>query len=607
MQSRKAKEPKRKPKYGMFSCVGYMYKMMWTHERSQALACTLTVPISVSMSALALYTPSAILRSLETSDSFTSISLVIIGLMLANLLFDLANSIVGTKKNMTQHYLSLQMIYHQAVRRRDMDMFRYLDPEVHLIEKRAKQAINGNTTAVNFPLIFADMTATILNFFLFGSVITLLNPWIILLLAVGCIVNFSLSRWQRRRDYETRDDRNILSKKLNYIAGYISGNFQYGKDIRLYHFSDYLTLLIKKLFKQSKAETEKVERRSFLVEFISFVVILLRDGAAYAFLISKAVRGEVDTAQFVTYFSAIAKMSDFMSDILGSWSNIYNGALRVSDYREYFDIPDWLNRGKGIPLPKGAFSIEFKHVTFRYPTGEKNVLEDLNFKIEPGEKLALVGTNGAGKTTLTKLMCGLLLPTEGTVLIDGHPLQEYNRDEMYTLFGLVPQNYSLLPISIAHNIACTDEESKIDRQKLEECIRLAGLEEKIASLPLGMDTPLNRQINPDGITLSGGESQKLLLARLLYRSPKCVILDEPTAALDPIAEDKMYRSYNEIIEGSTSVFISHRLASTRFCDRIFLLDGARFAETGTHEELMAAGKKYRELFDIQSKYYKEEG
>ena len=234
-------------------------------------------------------------------------------------------------------------------------------------------------------------------------------------------------------------------------------------------------------------------------------------------------------------------------------------------------------------------------------------MEDLSFRIEPGEKLALVGTNGAGKTTLTKLMCGLLLPTEGTVLIDGHPLQEYNRDEMYTLFGLVPQNYSLLPISIAHNIACTDEESKIDRQKLEECIRLAGLEEKIASLPLGMDTPLNRQINPDGITLSGGESQKLLLARLLYRSPKCVILDEPTAALDPIAEDKMYRSYNEIIEGSTSVFISHRLASTRFCDRIFLLDGARFAETGTHEELMAAGKKYRELFDIQSKYYKEEG
>ena len=149
-----------------------------------------------------------------------------------------------------------------------------------------------------------------------------------------------------------------------------------------------------------------------------------------------------------------------------------------------------------------------------------------------------------------------------------------------------------------------DEPERIDREKLHRCLCRAGLEEKIGSLPLGADTLLNRQVNPGGIELSGGETQKLLLARLLYREPKCIILDEPTAALDPIAEDRMYRQYDEITNGATSVFISHRLASTRFCDRIFLLDGSRIAETGTHEELMAAGKKYRELFDVQSKYYK---
>ncbi len=214
--------------------------------------------------------------------------------------------------------------------------------------------------------------------------------------------------------------------------------------------------------------------------------------------------------------------------------------------------------------------------------------------------------NGAGKTTLTRLMCGLLLPTEGEILLDGHTVFEYNRDELYTLFGLVTQDYNLLPVSIAQNIACVDEDEEIDRERLEQCIRSAGLEDKVAALPAGAATPLNRQVNQDGVELSGGEAQKLLLARVLYRNPRCVILDEPTAALDPIAENRMYCRYNEISAQSTSIFISHRLASTRFCDRIFLLDGAVIAEEGTHEELMAAGKKYRELFDLQSRYYKED-
>ena len=216
-----------------------------------------------------------------------------------------------------------------------------------------------------------------------------------------------------------------------------------------------------------------------------------------------------------------------------------------------------------------------------------------------------MGLNGAGKTTLTMLMCGMLLPDEGEILLDGHTLYEYNRDETYSLFGFVPQQFNLLPVSVARNIACAMEEEEMDRNRVRYCLETAGLWEKISSLPLGMDTPLNREVNKDGVELSGGETQKLLLARLLYKDPLCMVLDEPTAALDPIAEDAMYRRYNEISARSTSVFISHRLASTRFCDRILFLDGAKFTEEGSHEELMAAGGKYKELFDIQSKYYKE--
>jgi len=176
---------------------------------------------------------------------------------------------------------------------------------------------------------------------------------------------------------------------------------------------------------------------------------------------------------------------------------------------------------------------------------------------------------------------------------------------MYGLFGFIPQDYHLLPSSIAKNISAAMTEEEIDYGKLERCISMVGLKEKIDSLPGGVDTPLNREVNENGVDFSGGEIQKLLLARLLYKNPPCIILDEPTAALDPIAEDQMYRRYNEIAENATAIFISHRLASTRFCDRILLLDNANFAEEGTHEELMAADGKYRELFDVQSKYYQE--
>lgn len=600
------KEQKRKPKYGMFSCVAYIYKMLWKYERGLAFAAFFTVPLSLMMSALALYIPSIILHYLEKSDRFSTICLVIIGLLLADMLFSLANNIINEKTAHSEHYIISRMIYQRKCRIYDRDFYLSYDPEVKLLDERARNAIqNNHTDAVHFPMDFVNLVATVLKFFLFGSVVSLLNPWIILLLITGCVVNFILSAWERKRNYETQDERNKIRKKLNYLSMHLSRDFQFGKEIRIYHFSDYLSLLAKKLQGEYRVEREKVELRSLASAIVSFLIVFVRDSVAYGFLIYKAISGEIDAAQFVLYFSAITSTSELLSSILGTWSHISEGTLQISDYREDLEVQDKLNRGEGIPLPQGAFSIEFKHVSYKYPKSEKYVLENISFKIEAGEKIALVGLNGAGKTTLTKLMCGLCVPTEGEILIDGHNLSEYNRDEMYTLFGLVPQDYHLLPVSISKNIAVMDEEDKIDRDRLTYCIEMAGLTEKIASLPMGTDTPLNRQVNPDGIELSGGEIQKLLLARLLYRHTQCMILDEPTAALDPIAENRMYHKYNEITSDTTSVFISHRLASTRFCDRIFFLDGARFAEVGTHEELMAAGKKYRELFDIQSKYYRE--
>ena len=201
-------------------------------------------------------------------------------------------------------------------------------------------------------------------------------------------------------------------------------------------------------------------------------------------------------------------------------------------------------------------------------------------------------------------MGGLILPNEGEILIDGHGILEYNRDDLISLFSVVPQNYTILPLSIAENIAL-EEKEHIDYDKLNKVLEIAGLTNKIASLSNGVDTPISKEFDGDAVDFSGGEMQRLLLARAVYRGAPILILDEPTAALDPIAEDEIYKKYNDIAKDTTSIFISHRLASTRFCDRIFLLDNNKLAEVGTHDELIKLGGKYKELFDVQSQYYKE--
>lgn len=599
------KEPKRKPKYGLFHCVGFIYQYLWKNERWLAVHGLLTVIVTVAAAALTLYTPSLILEALESASGFGYVALVIVGLLLAGGMAGMASAIVSFRNNVGEMYMTFHLMYLKLTGQRTRDWYHRYSEAVQKLDERADKAVQDNhATGVHLPMDFAAIVATILNFLLFGGVVSMLHPLIVVFLAVGCAISYAMTAWERKANYRQMDERNAADKRRGYV-NHMADTYRYGKDIRLYRMQGFLHTLSGKIINDCQHYVDLWERRSFLTAVVSFLIILVRDGLAYGFLISKAVSGEVDAAQFVLYFSAITALSGYMNDILANWARVAEGALQISDFLEDQEIPDKLSRGKGIPVPKGLFSIEFKDVCYRYPMGEKQVLNHVSFRIEAGEKIALVGLNGAGKTTLTMLMCGLLLPDSGEVLIDGHSILDYNRDELYDLFGLVPQNYSLLPMSIGRNIACTKTEEEIDRQKLWACLEMAGLAEKIRSLPMQERTPLNRRVYPEAVDLSGGEKQKLLMARLLYKNPSCMILDEPTAALDPIAESKMYEKYNEITANATSVFISHRLASTRFCDRIFLLDGANFAEEGTHEKLMAAGKKYRELFDIQSRYYKE--
>jgi len=293
--------------------------------------------------------------------------------------------------------------------------------------------------------------------------------------------------------------------------------------------------------------------------------------------------------------------------IMNEWNKLHSTSLALCDFREYMDMEeqDGTGEARAEEHLHAAPEISFEHVSFRYDGAEMDTLQDIHFTIKPGEKVALVGLNGAGKTTLVKLLCGLYLPTSGDIKINGVSVKKFYRKDYYRLFAPVFQDVRTAVFSLAETVSCKIG-TGTDLERAEKCMRLAGLGEKIDTLPNGIHTKLDKQVNEDGVELSGGEVQKLILARALYKDAPVLVLDEPTAALDPIAENQIYMQYRNMTEQKTSLFISHRLASTQFCDRILYLKEGRITEEGTHRELVTAGREYSELFEMQSCWYRED-
>jgi ABC-type multidrug transport system fused ATPase/permease subunit len=296
-----------------------------------------------------------------------------------------------------------------------------------------------------------------------------------------------------------------------------------------------------------------------------------------------------------------------VSSSIGQISELARASTQMSDFRSFIDYPDTANRGDGLALPPldAAPEIRLADVSYTYPGSGSPVLEDINVTIRAGERIAIVGANGAGKTTLVSLICGLLHPTTGRLTVSGLNISEFNRDEYFRMISAVFQDIHLLIGSIANNVS-QQPDHKTDRDRVEDCLTKAGLRGKVDSLPGGAGTLLDSEVNEDALDLSGGERQKLALARALYKDAPIIILDEPTAALDPIAENEMYQQYAELTGTKTSMYISHRLASTRFCDRILFIDGGRITEEGSHEFLMEQDGKYAEMFAVQAGYYQED-
>lgn len=492
-------------------------------------------------------------------------------------------------------------------------------------------ADNGDLSAFSKTMDDVPSLITqIICFVLYSSVLGSLNLWMVFVLIGFSLLNCLWISMNIKYKESIREEMAYADRQFYYVKS-VMGDTKAAKDVRIFGMNGWLTGIRDRTIEKTRKVHKKMQDRNAWQEKMSFLTQMIRDLMAYGYLIYMASEGNVTVGEFVLYFGAITGFSGFVSGIVNLVGDLREARNSTDYFRAYMEQPDEDMEEGDVHIcnMKGPFSIEFRDICFSYKSvdeefnvnnsnqadnndmetsgnedtvGEKIIFDHFNLKIAAGERIALVGVNGAGKTTLVKLLCGMYEPDSGQILINGIDRKRIPKRELYDLFSVIFQEKFIMPFSIGENIAMKRPEH-IDEKKLWDAIERAGMKDVFEEKKITPDTFMTKQMLKSGISLSGGQQQRLLLARALYKDGAVMILDEPTAALDPIAESEIYESYDKYTENKTAIFISHRLASTRFSDRIVMIENGKIVDEGTHEELMASDGAYSKMYDIQGKYY----
>ena len=451
---------------------------------------------------------------------------------------------------------------------------------------------------------FSNALINLLGIATFTSFLLVVNPVVFVVICVTSILAYVTTSWQPKYFEKHKKEWEKEERKKNYLHG-LSDDFSNAKDIKLYGMEHWLDKMMRDYQAYLLLWNKRCSLRGFFASVLAGLMSFIQNGVVYVVLIGMLLAGEISVGDFVFFFGLAGGIAGYLQGIVTDVAKLGVRADKIAYYRDFFGYESHFNKGVGCALPEGPVKIELKDVWYQYDGAEEYTLKGVNLTIEGSESLALVGVNGAGKTTLIKLICGMYTPTKGEILVNGKRISDYNVEEYYSMISAVFQEIKTAAFTMFEFVASVDMERETAREDAVAAMKAAGIWEKIASLSNGMDTHLQKGIYDDGVDLSGGELQKLVLARAIYKDGSILILDEPTAALDPIAENNLYLKYRELTKGRTSIYISHRFASTRFCDRIVLLGDGVIQESGSHEELMAQNGQYAYMFGVQSKYYKE--
>lgn len=598
-------------KYSIWQNARYVIKDFWGWQKRLIIMSIVRIPLIVVLPLLTAFIPKVIIEIMENGGGAGQLLIAIPIMTLITIILYITEKIahlwVGDI-HMRARYRYLIRINEKTM---DMDYEQLSSAKGKVLRAKALNDIDREE-ATSFMGCSVLLLANLLGFVSYGSVLAMLNPWILVVLLFSYGITWFLNRWVNQYAQSRRTDQANIRRRIDYMV-FKALDLTAAKDIRLYSLRQWFTSFGRNLIQKENKIISQIAFRRWISMAVAALLIFLRDGMAYAILIQSVLLGEVSVSDFVVYFTMISTFAEWVSGILQSWSELDMANRGLNDLRAFWEMDDICDTHEKEndeiqPIPDHSqwpCSIELEHVSYTYQESNQETLHDINLTIHPGERLAVVGLNGAGKTTLIKLICGLFHPTTGTIRLNGKDIRYFDRKEYFQLLSVIFQDVHLLPTSILTNITMQEKGTE-DTSRLQKCLEQSGILSRIKKLPNGLDTLMVKNVNENAYELSGGEMQKLLLARALYKEAPILILDEPTAALDPIAENELYLKYRNLTEGRTSLFISHRFASTRFCDRIILMDQGRIAEIGTHEELMEKNGLYAQMYRVQSQYYQED-
>lgn len=502
-------------------------------------------------------------------------------------------------------YVRMQVITERIDRALCLNYQMLERPDVLDVHERATQATGGNNNGVEGMMnLMVTLGRNLVTILVTLAAVSVLDWRLVFCLFLLGVLQYLYHRWIIKLDKrEVWDKLAPVWRQVNYMSR-VTQDFDYAKDVRLFDMSGFLLDKQRQVFARREERTDHHLDLWYRHTVVTQVLYLIGKALIYAALFFAVLKKGMSIGNFTMYLALAVAFSESLQQFLHRFGDYGRASLEVDDFRSFMELD--LEEGTDtIPIPQAEeYTIEFHNVSYRYLKAEKDAVSHLNLILHPGEKLAVVGLNGAGKTTMIKLLLRLYDPTQGYVTLNGTDIRKFKREEYYRLFSPVFQDVETFAFPMAENISMKVPEDT-DRKRAEDVAFEAGLQEKVLSLRKGIDTELLKIVDEGGVDLSGGEKQKLALARALYKAAPVVVLDEPTSALDALAEQQLYERFDHMIGKKSAVYISHRLASTRFCDRVAMFRDGAMVEYGSHEELMAKGGEYAHMFEVQAQYYQE--